>query len=56
MLSDNTQKDCVIINIKVFNKISMFNVYLVFLQTNILAAVQDAKYISIVNCNVYFYQ
>ena len=34
----------------------MSNIYSVFLQANILAAVQNIKYIFTVNCSVYFYQ
>ena len=55
-LSDNTQKGCVVIDIRVLNKISMSDVYSVSVQADILAVVQSIKYISTVNCSVYFYQ
>ena len=56
ILLNNTHKDCVVIDIRAFNKISMPDAYSVFLQADILAAVQNVKYIFIVNCSVYFYQ
>ena len=56
ILSDNTCKNCVVVNIKVLNKINMSNIYSMFSQTNILAAVQDVNYIFTVNCSAYFYQ
>lgn len=56
ILSDNIQKDCVIVDIRILNKISMSDAYSIFLQKDIFAAVQDIKYILTVNCSAYFYQ
>lgn len=55
-LSDNTQKNCVVINIWALNKVTMFDTYFVFMQADILAAVQGFKYIFTVNCSSFFYQ
>lgn len=55
-LSDNIQKDCIVVDIRVLNKISMSDTYSVFLQEDILITVQNIKYILTVNCSAYFYQ
>ena len=55
-LSDNTHKDCIIVDIQTLNKISMSDAYSVSSQINILAAVQEVKYIFIINYSVYCYQ
>ena len=56
MLLNNIQKNCVIVNIQILNKISMLDTYLMSFQTNILAAVQETRYIFTVDCSAYFYQ
>ena len=50
------QKEHVVVNIRALNKITMSDAYSVSSQTDILAAVQEAKYILILNCVSFFYQ
>ena len=52
----DTQKECVVMNIRALNKIMMSDTYSVSSQINILAAVQEAKYILTVDCASFFYQ
>ncbi len=50
------QKDCIIVNIRDFNKIIIFNNYLLLLQFNIITAVRGISYILTVNYTDFFYQ
>ena len=50
------RKNHVMINIRNLNKMSKFNVYFMFFQSDIISAIQNCKFISIMNCAVFFYQ
>ena len=49
-------KNCVIINIRDFNKIIVSNDYLMFLQIDIINLMNDCFYISVINETSYFHQ
>jgi hypothetical protein len=51
-----TRKDRVVINIRDLNAIIVSDVYLMLVQTNIIVAVAECEYISIMNVLEYFYQ
>lgn len=50
------RKNRMIIDIKNLNKISKFDVYFMLLQINIISCVQNCKFISVINCVVFFHQ
>ena len=50
------RKNKVIIDIKNLNKISMFDAYLITQQSNVMSAVLDCSYISVMNCVSFFHQ
>ena len=52
----DTQKECVMVNIRALNKIMMSDTYSVSLQTDIFVAIQETKYILIIDCVSFFYQ
>lgn len=51
-----TRKNRVVINIRDLNAIIVSDVYSMFVQTDIIVAVTECEYISIVNVLEYFYQ
>jgi hypothetical protein len=55
-MSDDERKKRVVINIRDLNKIVEFDSYSMFFQTNIINAVTDAKYISMIDAAAFFYQ
>jgi len=55
-LKSNEQKEWVIMNIRNLNAITIFNIYLLLLQTDITAIIKNVIYISVVNCASFFYQ
>ena len=55
-LSNEIQKDRIVVDIWALNKIIMLNIYSVPSQTDILTAVQKVKYIFTVDCSFFFYQ
>ena len=50
------RKNRVMIDIRNLNKMSKFNVYFMFFQFDIISAIQNCKFISIMNCAVFFHQ
>lgn len=52
---DSIRKDRVIVDIRDLNKISEFDVYLMSLQSDILAFVLECLYISVINCASFFH-
>jgi hypothetical protein len=50
------RKNRVVINIRDLNAIIVTDAYLMSIQTNIIVAVAECQYISIVNALEYFYQ
>ena len=50
------RKNRVIIDIKKLNKMSKFDVYFMFFQFDIISTIQNCKFISIMNCAVFFHQ
>ena len=50
------RKNRVMIDIREFNKISEFDAYFMSLQSNIIFSIQKCKFISIINCVVFFHQ
>ena len=50
------RKGRMIVDIRVLNKITMSDAYLVSSQTNILIAIKDAKFIFTINVTSFFYQ
>ena len=55
MINDE-KKNQMIIDIQTLNKIIMFDVYLLLLQTEIIALLRNKKYISIIDCFKFFHQ
>ncbi len=55
-LSKNEKKRRVIINIRELNKVVETDSYSMSLQTNIISSIADAKFISIIDAAVFFYQ
>ena len=53
---DDEKKNRVVVNIKDLNVITQFDAYSLSLQTNIIIAVRDCEYISIIDCSTFFYQ
>ena len=50
------RKTKVVINIRKFNKIIEFDVYSMFLQSDIIFCIQECKYISLMNEIAFFHQ
>ncbi len=50
------RKSRVVINIRDLNKISIFDVYSISLQSDVLVAIIEFSYISIIDCASFFYQ
>jgi len=44
------------VNIRSLNQLVVFNIYLLPLQFDIIGAVKDYLYISVINCAFFFYQ
>ena len=55
MINDE-KKNQMIIDIQTLNKIIMFDVYSLFLQTKIIVLLWNKKYISMINCSKFFHQ
>jgi hypothetical protein len=53
---NDQKKERVIINIRDLNAITLFDVYSLFLQSNIISAVKECHYLSIIDCASFFYQ
>ena len=53
---ESQRKNRIIIDIKELNKMSKFDVYFMFFQFDIISVIQDCKFISIMNCAVFFHQ
>ena len=53
---DDEKKNRVIVNIRNFNVITQSDAYSLSLQTNIIIAVRDCDYISVIDCSTFFYQ
>ena len=53
---DDEKKDRVIIDIRNLNVITQPDAYSLSLQTNIIIAMRDCDYISIIDCSTFFYQ
>lgn len=49
-------KGRVVVNIRGLNKVSEFDVYSMFLQSDIISRLQDSKFISIMDCAAFFHQ
>ncbi len=57
MKDDKTvRKERVVINIRELNAIIIFDAYFMSAQTNIIVAVAECQYISVMNALRYFYQ
>ena len=55
-LFNDNKKDRIIVNIREFNKIIKFDVYLLSFQSNIIIIIIETLYIFIINDNNYFYK
>ena len=53
---DFEKKDTVVVDIKKLNAITQSNAYSVSLQSNIIQAVNESKYILVIDCFEFFYQ
>ena len=53
---DDEKKDRVVIDIRNLNAITQSDAYSLSLQTNIIIAVRDCDYISVIDCSAFFYQ
>ena len=53
---DDEKKNRVIVDIRNLNVITQFDAYSLSLQTNIIIAMRDCDYISIIDCSIFFYQ
>ena len=53
---ESLRKGRVVIDIKNLNKITKFDAYSMLLQSNIISAMQDCKFISIMDCATFFHQ
>ena len=52
---NDERKERIMINIRKLNKIFKFNAYLMFFQSNVIAAIMSASYIFIINCAKFFH-
>lgn len=50
------RKNRVVVDIRELNKISEFDAYFMSLQSDIIFCIQDCKFISIMNCALFFHQ
>ena len=48
------RKNRIMIDIRDLNKVSKFDVYFMFFQSDIISIIQNCKFISIMNCAVFF--
>ena len=53
---DDEKKNRVIVDIRNLNVITQFDAYSLSLQTNIIIAMRDCDYISVIDCSIFFYQ
>ena len=51
-----TKKEWVVINLRDFNKIMKSDIYSIFLQTDIIQAIAECSYISVLDAVSFFYQ
>ena len=54
--SVDQKKKKVVIDIRNLNSVTMPDAYFIFLQTDIIQAVSDCRYISVIDCSEFFYQ